>query len=103
MKRSSRKRHRPEDGVTKLGRADEALPKAWPLAEVAQSLRVPAVTLRRWRASTEARSGTSRFQSRIATGWWPRCANWPPRTRAVAAATLWSCRTGSARRSERGR
>lgn len=88
MKRLGRKRHRPEDGIAKLGRADEALPKASPLAEVARSLGVPAVTLHRWRASTEARSGTSRFQSRIATGWWPPYANWPPRTPAVATATL---------------
>jgi transposase-like protein len=51
MKRStSRKRHRPEEVVAKLRQADEALAKSVPIAEVARSLGVSAVTLHRWRA-----------------------------------------------------
>lgn len=51
MKRvMSRKRHRPEEVVAKLRQADEALAKGTPIAEVARSLGVSAVTLHRWRA-----------------------------------------------------
>ena len=50
MKRSNRKRHRPEEVVAKLRQADEALAKGTPLAEVARSLGVSEVTLHRWRA-----------------------------------------------------
>jgi putative transposase len=50
MKRSSRKRHRPEEVVAKLRQADEALAKGTPIAEVARSLGVSEVTLHRWRA-----------------------------------------------------
>lgn len=51
MKRStSRKRHHPEEVVAKLRQADEALAKGVPIAEVARSLGVSAVTLHRWRA-----------------------------------------------------
>ncbi|MFO0962137.1 MAG: hypothetical protein U0625_04455 [Phycisphaerales bacterium] len=38
MKRSNRKRHRPEEVVAKLRQADEALAKGTPIAEVARSL-----------------------------------------------------------------
>jgi putative transposase len=47
MKRSNRKRHRPEEVVAKLRQADEALAKGTPLAEVARSLGVSEVTLHR--------------------------------------------------------
>jgi transposase-like protein len=50
MKRSNRKRHRPEEVVAKLRQADEALAKGTPIAEVARSLGVSEVTLHRWRA-----------------------------------------------------
>jgi transposase-like protein len=50
MKRSNRKRHRPEEVVAKLRQADEALAKGTPIAEVARSLGVSEVTLNRWRA-----------------------------------------------------
>lgn len=50
MKGSNRKRHRPEEVVAKLRQADEALAKGVPIAEVARSLGVSAVTLNRWRA-----------------------------------------------------
>jgi hypothetical protein len=50
MKRSNRKRHRPEEVVAKLRQADEALAKGTPLAEVARSLEVSEVTLHRRRA-----------------------------------------------------
>ena len=50
MNRSSRKRHRPEEVVAKLGQADEALAKGAPIAEVARSLGVSEVTRHRWRA-----------------------------------------------------
>ena len=50
MKRSNRKRHRPEEVVAKLRQADEALAKGTPLAEVARSLGVSEVTPHRWRA-----------------------------------------------------
>lgn len=50
MKRSNRKRHRPEEVVAKLRQADEALAKGTSLAEVARSLGVSEVTLHRWRA-----------------------------------------------------
>ena len=50
MKRSNRKRHRPEEVVTKLRQSDEALAKGTPIAEVARSLAVSEVTLHRWRA-----------------------------------------------------
>lgn len=51
MKRpTSRKRHRPEEVVAKLGQADESLAKGAPIAEVARSLGVSEVTLHRWRA-----------------------------------------------------
>jgi putative transposase len=50
MKRSIRKRHRPEEVVAKLRQADEALAKGTPIAEVARSLGVSEVTLNRWRA-----------------------------------------------------
>jgi transposase-like protein len=50
MKRSNRKRHRPEEVVAKLRQADEALAKGTPLAEVARSLGVSEVTLHRWGA-----------------------------------------------------
>ena len=50
MKRSSRKRHRPEEVVAKLRQADEALAKGMSLAEVARTLGVSEVTLHRWRA-----------------------------------------------------
>ena len=49
MKRSNRKRHRPEEVVAKLRQADEALAKGTPIAEVARSLEVSEVTLHRWR------------------------------------------------------
>ena len=49
MKRSNRKRHRPEEVVTKLRQADEALAKGTPIAEVARSLGVSEVTLHRRR------------------------------------------------------
>jgi putative transposase len=49
MKRSNRKRHRPEEVVAKLRQADEALAKGTPIAEVARSLGVSEVTLHRWR------------------------------------------------------
>lgn len=45
-----RKRHRPAEVVAKLREADEALAKGMPIAEVARSLGVSAVTLHRWRA-----------------------------------------------------
>ena len=50
MKRSNRKRHRPEEVVAKLRQADEALAKGTPIAEVARSLGVSEVTLHRLRA-----------------------------------------------------
>ena len=50
MKRSNRKRHRPEEVVAKLRQAEEALAKGTPIAEVARSLGVSEVTLHRWRA-----------------------------------------------------
>ncbi len=50
MKGSNRKRHRPGEVVAKLRRADEALAKGVPIAEVARSLGVSAVTLHPWRA-----------------------------------------------------
>ena len=50
MKRSIRKRYRPEEVVAKLRPADEALAKGTPIAEVARSLGVSEVTLHRWRA-----------------------------------------------------
>ena len=50
MKRSNRKRHRPEEVVAKLRQADEALARGTPIAEVARSLGVYEVTLHRWRA-----------------------------------------------------
>lgn len=51
MKRSTnKKRHRPEEVVAKLRRADEALVKGTPIAEVAWSLGVSEVSLHRWRA-----------------------------------------------------
>jgi transposase-like protein len=50
MKGSNRKRHRPEEVVAKLRQADEAFAKGVPIAEVARSLGVSAVTLHRWRA-----------------------------------------------------
>lgn len=50
MKGSNRKRHRPEEVVAKLRQADEALAKGVPIAEVARSLGVSAVTVHRWRA-----------------------------------------------------
>jgi DNA-binding transcriptional MerR regulator len=51
MKRSTNsRRHRPEEVVTKLGQADEALAKGTPIGEVARSLWVSEVTLHRWRA-----------------------------------------------------
>jgi putative transposase len=51
MKGSARrKRHRPEEVVAKLRQADEALAKGVPIAEVALSPGVSAVTLHRWRA-----------------------------------------------------
>ena len=49
MKRSNRKRHRPEEVVVKLRQADEALAEGTPIAEVARSPGVPKVTLHRWR------------------------------------------------------
>jgi hypothetical protein len=49
MKRSNRRRHRPEDVVAKRRQADEALAKGTPIAEVARSLGVSEVTLHRWR------------------------------------------------------
>ena len=52
MKRSNRKRHRPEEVVAKLRRADEAVANGTPLTEVARSLGVSEVTLDRWRPST---------------------------------------------------
>ena len=45
-----RKRHRPEEVVAKLRQVDEALAARKPIAEVARSLGVSAVTLHRWRA-----------------------------------------------------
>lgn len=45
-----RKRHRPEEVVAKLRQVDEALAAGKPIAEVARSLGVSAVTLHRWRA-----------------------------------------------------
>jgi putative transposase len=57
MKRSNRKRHRPEEVVAKLSQADEALAKGTPIAEVARSLGVPEVTLLRWRADDGAEVG----------------------------------------------
>ena len=50
MKRSNRKRHRPEEVAAKLRQADEAPAKGTPIAEVAMSLGVSEVTLHRWRA-----------------------------------------------------
>jgi len=50
MKRSNRRRHRPEEVVSKLRQAGEDLAKGTPLAEVARSLGVSEVTLHRWRA-----------------------------------------------------
>ena len=50
MKRSNRKRPRPEEVVAKLRQADEVLDKGTPLTEVARSLGVSEVTLHRWRA-----------------------------------------------------
>ena len=50
MKRSNRKRHRPEEVVAKLRQADEALAKGTPIAEVARSRGVSEVTLPRWRS-----------------------------------------------------
>jgi transposase-like protein len=50
MKRSNRKRHRPEEVVTKLRQADEALAEGAPITEVARSLGVSEVILHRWRA-----------------------------------------------------
>ncbi|MFO0963727.1 MAG: transposase [Phycisphaerales bacterium] len=47
---TTRKRLRPEEVVAQLGRADEALAKAAPIAEVARSLGVSEVTLHRWRS-----------------------------------------------------
>ena len=49
MKRSNGKRHRPKEVVAKLRQADEALANGTPIAEVARSLGVSEVTLRRWR------------------------------------------------------
>jgi hypothetical protein len=43
MKRSIRKRYRPEEVVAKLRPADEALAKGTPIAEVARSLGVSEV------------------------------------------------------------
>ena len=45
MKRSNRKRHRPEEVAAKPRQADEALAKGTPIAEVARSLGVSDVTL----------------------------------------------------------
>ena len=56
MKRSNRKRHRPEEVVAKLRQADEALAKGTPIAEVARSLGVSEVTLHRRRAEYGAAS-----------------------------------------------
>lgn len=53
MKGSNRERHRPEEVVAKLRQTDEALAKGVPVAEVARSLGVSAVTLHLRRASTE--------------------------------------------------
>jgi putative transposase len=50
MKRSSTKRHRPEEVVAKLRQADEALVKGTPIAEVTRPLGVSEVTLHRWLA-----------------------------------------------------
>jgi putative transposase len=50
MKRSNRRRHRPEQVVSKLRQADEALATGTPIAEVARSLGVSEVTLHRWQA-----------------------------------------------------
>jgi FixJ family two-component response regulator len=52
MKRSNRKRHRPEEVVAKRRRADEAVANGTPLTKVARSLGVSEVTLDRRRAST---------------------------------------------------
>ena len=49
MKRSNRKRRRPEEVVAKLRQADDALTKGTPIAGVARSLGVSEVTLSRWR------------------------------------------------------
>ncbi len=64
MKRSNRKRHRPEEVVAKLRQADEALAKGTPIAEVARSLGVSEVTLHRWRAEYGAvdRDGVRRMK-----------------------------------------
>ena len=43
MKRSNRKRHRPEEVVAKLRQADEAMAKGTPIAEVARSLGVSII------------------------------------------------------------
>jgi putative transposase len=50
LKRSNRRRHRPEEVVATLRQADEALAKGTPIAEVARSLGVSEVTLHRWLA-----------------------------------------------------
>jgi len=50
MKRSNRKRHRPEEVVAKLRQADEALAKGTPIAEVARSLVRLSAT--RWKSAS---------------------------------------------------
>jgi hypothetical protein len=65
MKRSNRKRNRPEEPVTKRRQADETLAKITPIAEVLRSLEVSEVTLHR----ASAESGTEDRDAVRTNGW----------------------------------
>ena len=55
MKRSNRKRHRPEEVLAEFRQADEYSAKGTPIAKVVWSLWVSEVNLHRWRAEYGAR------------------------------------------------